>query len=1556
MIGNTNTAIESFRGVFDGMNFDISNLTGCFFSEIQSEGEVKNLGLVDVSTNGSSLCSRNVGTINNCYGIGTVTGSGGLCQTNSSSGTITNCHWSGEVEGGRNVGGLVGINRGTIANCSSSGIVSGHDYIGGLVGTNYTTITTSYSVGSVEGGRDVGGLVGEHKSGGISNCYSMASVKGSQEVGGLVGHANSNITNCYSTGSVSGTNSVGGLVGYEYYHHNTINSYWDVETSELLHSDRGTGLTTSEMQIANTYISWGCKPVWTIDEGNDYPRLVWENAPGDLIPTISYGGGNGDPNTPYLIFTADQLNTIGLIPCQFDKHFKLMADIDLSGYDGKNGRPKFNVIGHDVESKWRGHQGAKFTGIFDGNNHIISNFIYDSTYEPDIGFFGHVSGENAEIKNLIMIAPFVQGETVGSLVGRIEGGTISNCRIEGGSVSGEHAGGLAGYSNGAINNCFCNNSVTGDNVVGGIVGSNHYNGKIISSYSVGSITGNAHVGGLVGDNNDGTISNCFSDCSIIGDEDVGGLIGSNRGGNISTCFSIGNVTGNHAVGGFVGKNQDNGTIEDCYSKADVAGTDSVGGLVGWDQGGLIRHCYSVGKVEGTANTGGLIGQSSSSVVVVSFWDIMNSEQIVSAGGIGMTTEEMYKQDTFISWRCGSLWTIDEGNDYPRLVWENAPGDLIIASVNLYGGGTGTKSDPYLINTAEQLNTIGLITCDWDKCFKLRADINLSNYTETSFNIIGNHYNGFSGVFDGNGHSISFFTYKSNGKDTIGLFRYLGGPDAEIKNLTLREPFVEGDTSVGALVGSMNGTMANCSVKGGSVVGEKIVGGLVGNNHGIITQCTSSASVSGGEKIGGLVGQNTEIITNCCATGNVAGEIKVGGLAGSNYSSPSWNPRSRILTSYYKGSVIGNDYIGGLVGINDGWVADCYSQGSVYGDNIVGGLVGQNFVYYCNWGECDYSYGTITNCYSAATVSGNISLGGLVGSTQSGSTVNNSYWDVEVSGQIDSEGGIGKTSSEMQTATTFGYRWNFAEIWNIEEGEGYPYLWWELPFVDAGTDQTYFNVIPSNIILTSIAYLPSGLLGDFQWSQVSGPPIMLENPDNSVSSFVPTEFGTYVFEVMVKTEEEEYRDITSISIEIKADAGVDQYYYNVIPEIVHLKCESPTDELFYQWVQVSGPTVMLDNASNPTASFSPDINGEYIFELTVSNGSIEDVDSVSVFVRDIYGGGLGTAENPYQIWTAEDMQALGANPDDWDKYFILVDDIDLSQYDGIDGREKFNVIGSIESFLGFSGVFDGGGNKILNFICKSDTQDAALFGFVWGGSIKNLGLINPYVTQSGTYDLAASSLVGYLEDGVLSNCYVEGGSVTGVEYVGGLVGLIGAGTISNCYATCNVNGNEYVGGLIGYNYAGTIRHCYSTGFIIGNSSFGGFCGSQEDDGAEIIECFWDVETSGQTTSTGGTGLPTEEMKKILTFTDAGWDFTNETTNGTADIWRMCLDGTTYPRLAWEFGSDYSCPDGVSIEDLLYLSSYWLASDLEPYTSADRTGDGVVNIMDYALLADEWMSGM
>src|SRR4030042_1655317 len=187
------------------------------------------------------------------------------------------------------------------------------------------------------------------------------------------------------------------------------------------------------------------------------------------------------------------MNSIGADPCDWDKCCKLMADVDLGQFDGQDGREKFNMIGEFV---WQDPNTTPFTGVFDGNGHTITNFTYTSTGIIYIGLFGYVDGY-AEIKNLGLINTQVDVELVivGSLVGLLRKGTISNTYVEGGYVSGGMSGGLVGYNEGGIiTNCYSSGDVTASHSVGGLGVFN--DGTITSCYSSGYISGHDGVGGL----------------------------------------------------------------------------------------------------------------------------------------------------------------------------------------------------------------------------------------------------------------------------------------------------------------------------------------------------------------------------------------------------------------------------------------------------------------------------------------------------------------------------------------------------------------------------------------------------------------------------------------------------------------------------------------------------------------------------------------------------------------------------------------------------------------------------------------------------------------------------------------------------------------------------------------------------------------------------------------------------------------------------------------------------------------------------------------------------
>lgn len=346
-------------------------------------------------------------------------------------------------------------------------------------------------------------------------------------------------------------------------------------------------------------------------------------------------------------------------------------------------------------------------------------------------------------------------------------------------------------------------------------------------------------------------------------------------------------------------------------------------------------------------------------------------------------------------------------------------------------GEGTESDPFVIETVEQLQNI---SNNLDCYYVQGADIDLSlidNWTP-----IGEYGNPFTGSYDGNGFKISNMSIDTN-SNYAGLFGLIDS--GEISNIKLENVDVSGVEYVGGLAGKFDNetTVEECYTTG-NINGTARVGGLVGVNEdgSTITECYSSANVVGEERVGGLVGYNyagssspTPKVEASYATGNVTGsEEYIGGLIGRNY-------RAIVSQSYAEGDVTGtnadSEKIGGLIGhlrYSQSQVTNCYATGDASGFKEIGGLVG-----YIQDGS------TITNCYSIGQATGTERIGGLVGHAYSSdaSDVTYSYWDTTTSGTTTSSRGEGKTTSEMQDVSTF-TNWDSINVWNIIDGE-YPYL-------------------------------------------------------------------------------------------------------------------------------------------------------------------------------------------------------------------------------------------------------------------------------------------------------------------------------------------------------------------------------------------------------------------------------------------------------------------------------------------------------------------------------------
>ena len=351
-----------------------------------------------------------------------------------------------------------------------------------------------------------------------------------------------------------------------------------------------------------------------------------------------------------------------------------------------------------------------------------------------------------------------------------------------------------------------------------------------------------------------------------------------------------------------------------------------------------------------------------------------------------------------------------------------------------------EQEPIEISSAEELQQI---RNDLDGHYVLVDDIDLSHIDD--FSPIGGYDSGFTGTFDGNGHTISNLTIDRPGGANEGLFF---GMDGTVENLTLRDVDVTGGEAVGGLAGVSTGIITESRVTG-EVNGDQRVGGLVGVAWaGEIRDSRSEANVTGNLLVGGLVGQNEpdSTVTKSSATGEVSGsdERWDGGLVGTN--------AGEVRDSYATGDVANGG--GGLVGLNNGEVRDSYAIGDVA--NGGGGLVGWNDdgivrdsyamgdIINEGGGLIGLNNGEVRSSYAAGNVTEQEvqSVGGLIRTSDGIFEVTNSYWDINATGQNESAGGKGLKTSEMtgSAARENMEGFDFGETWRTTEE--YPRLAWQ----------------------------------------------------------------------------------------------------------------------------------------------------------------------------------------------------------------------------------------------------------------------------------------------------------------------------------------------------------------------------------------------------------------------------------------------------------------------------------------------------------------------------------
>ncbi|MCU6790497.1 S-layer homology domain-containing protein [Paenibacillus sp. WQ 127069] len=645
----------------------------------------------------------------------------------------------------------------------------------------------------------------------------------------------------------------------------------------------------------------------------------------------SFAGGTGVSGDPYLIDTASMLNEVRN---DLSAHYKLINDIDLDASSPFNQGQSWVPIGS---------ASSPYKGTFDGDGHTIKNLRIVSTAD-NLGLFGVT--DSAMIKNIGLLNVNINSNAankVGSLVGLAKVGDIFNVFATGSVIGGANTGGLIGSAE--------SKTWAGNLQMFPPIFPYTQPAQLSNSYFNGVVESVDKAGGLIGvgmDSGDGTgvwdgvaphvsIYNSYAAARVstpVNNNTSGGLLVS--GGNSNYSFYDSDIAGFNNKGQGTAKTSSEMKQTVTYPMFPGTGWDFTTGV--WGMEGNKNDGYPYLKVFDRAPTASSVTISGNAKVgqtltgSYSYQDTENDAEGTStfkwysADNASGSSESVINGATSRTYFTGGKEYLGKYIRFevtPVAATGKATGIAVKSAwygpiVHPFAGGAGLEADPWLIETAEQLNSIRYYLYpighpQYKKgYYKLTADIDLgiAPYNEgTGWVPLGTTMAiPFTGKFDGDGHTISNLKIASSAQRP-GFFGVI--QEAEIQRLGLKNVDIQSSSN--------------------------FVGGLVGH-------AMSSTTIS-----------------QVYATGSVkAGSGYAGGLIGLVDSSPI-----TITDSYFKGKVESNSvYAGGLVAKADGTKLDMlHSYAAAVVTSNVPATTGGLFGSYAN------GTGTITESYYDKDVSG-----------------------------------------------------------------------------------------------------------------------------------------------------------------------------------------------------------------------------------------------------------------------------------------------------------------------------------------------------------------------------------------------------------------------------------------------------------------------------------------------------------------------------------------------------------------------------------------------------------
>lgn len=1270
---------------------------------------------------------------------------------------------------------------------------------------------------------DCGGLVGRSNGSTISNSSANVRVTGGSRLGGLVGNNdNGVINNSFAVGDLVGSGSyIGGLIGS---------------------GGQNSGTITNVYALGN---------------------VTGDSAVGGLI------GLHSRSSTFSNCFATGKV-TAG----------------ESSGDSNAGG-----LVGSSITSTGtQRYQNCYAIGDVYGEGNNVGGLI---GYNDDAGV--------RIIENSWAAGDVKGSANIGGLIGLSDSPRISHSFASGKvTAGGIWAGGLVGRIGGSNNEVTTNsfslgdvysNISTGNSGAGGFAGAiqNH---TVSDSYSRGNVfaRNGDKAGGFVGSLNfTATIQRARSYGSVFGRHDIGGFVGElGTSGTITLGASYGAVNANTRVGGFAGAiTAADANIANSFSTGFVFGNANVSSFAGEMSGGTLENSYTISRVSGASSVHAIVGGSITGTLSNNYWNSTllgpldgSADAANVASEYNPATDGSFKdQATFSGWDFTSSgeWSLKSSLQYPQ---HRYTGESQCQNENFstYDSiGSGTLADPYIICHATQLEDFASNGCttgnsfDCDKNFRLGDDI---DFRGADFIGVGgtDDLDAYTGVFDGNHHTISNVVLKSHTNHNALFRNIISG--AMIRNLDVYNADTSGGTHSATIASLVDQSyIINVHVKGSLTYGSSTnaAGGLANTmtNNSVVSHSSYEGAVRGNTSVGGLVSdigvsgnpghvQKSKAYLSLFGFGNtVGGIVALGGI----------NSNAEIRQNYSTGDLTGSATRSGGISGRDGQIYESMSSMiiSVQTSDNVGGLVGSGGRYYNSYtrsslieglsrtgGLGGYAAGG-ENSY--AVVDSIIEGGSPVGKALGAGNSFGSDWvfyDTTVNPATFSDNPThieSKTTSELKNFSTYtsggadysmwehssGYDAIADTKWLIDDGQKYPMLRWQLhPICQRNFDAKNYNSIGSGT-----------------------------RQDPYVICFKDQLF-----------------DLSINGCDSNSSAGCGSHY--IMPNDIDLHRETMNE---------------IGHNSNP---FTGTFNG--------LNNSILNFKSTSVSIQGLFEKTLGAQISNLKLINASlatqaPAGSLVANAENTIFENIHVNsDIETTSFSdtgGVVGRSinsSYNDIvfsGSVVSAsINVGGLIGLSDNDLIRGIVTQGSVDGTRkIGGIIGSSSNNTdikyGVSSASITQTSASVGEIGGIMG-VGDAVISQSSSTSTITSLGNQTGGLVGtLSGTGSVSNSFYHGDIISSANGAGLIGTIPSATANVVNSYAIADMSGVSGTRSGIVGFNSGTVSDCFWDSDVSGFS-SGGAIGeydpLSTAAMKTATSFSGAGWS---------SDIW--LLQNGSYPSI-------------------------------------------------------------